>query len=320
MRERHVAELIEAALRRSGWVRGVRRAEAVLAWPRVVGPEVAGFATAVAFQQGTLVVEVADAETAMHLGLQRQRILEAYRKRMPETPLRDLRFRVGRVAPPAPSVPPPPSEPDPAEASALAQFGLALPDDLAPGAIAAGRALAILRARRRAAGWRPCVVCGCLAEPAAAAGMAADAAAVEPAAAARSGGGEPPATRCGTCRRQATMPKVRDAAERLLVAPGTATPALTDDERRVAYWLAEARARALIADLLPRALADPDVRGALEVAVRCAVALRRGVDLDAVAAIDDVEPARDGVDPRALRILGGNRRRDGARRRPPEVP
>ena len=315
MRERHVASWIDAALRRGGWVRGVRRAEAVLAWPRIVGPDVARFATAVAFQNGTLIVEVTDAETAMHLGLQRHRILEAYRSRLAEPAVRDLRFRVGRVA--QPEAPPPPPEPpaDPTELRRLEQAALGLPDDLVAAAAATGRALATLRARRRAAGWRPCDVCGSLTEPA-------------PEPDVRTAGGGPrdaagTPLRCATCRRQATLPKVVDAAERLSVAPGAPTPALTDDERRVALWLARGRVRAMIQDLLPRALADGSVLGALEAAVRCAVALHRSTVPTAsgdpprvveLTDLDDVDAERDGVDPRALRALGR------LRRRPPEVP
>jgi len=305
MRERHVTHWLEAAMRRGGWVRGVRRAEAVLAWPRIVGADVARFATAVAFQGGTLVVEVADAETAMHLGLQRHRILEAYRRRLPEPSVRDLRFRVGRVAP-VEAPPPPPAPPvDAEEARRLERAALGLPDELVPAAAATGRALATLRARRRAAGWLPCGICGSLTEPDPAAGRAA---------------GEPP--RCATCRRQATLPKVVDAAAKLAVAPHAPTPALTEEERAVALWLAHGRVRALMQDLLPRALADPAQLGALEAAVRCAVALNRAAAPGRGAApagteaidLDDVDPDRDGVDPRALRALGR------LRRRAPEVP
>lgn len=295
MRERHVRDVIDVVLRRSGWVRGVRRAEAVLSWPRVVGVDVARFATAVAFQNGTLIVEVPDAETAMHLGFQRQHILDAYRARLGNETVRDVRFRVGRMptsaAPPPADAPPPP---DPAELALLAHAWAELPDDLAAAAGAAGRSLASLRARRRALGWRPCDICGCLTDP------------VGPPSAPVGGRPGPAAQplRCGTCRRQAELPKVRDAAERLALAPGEATPALTDDERLVARRLAEARAHARITDLLPRALAEPRLASALDVAVRCAVALHRGVDLAEVPDLDDIDAARDGVDQRALRALG----------------
>jgi hypothetical protein len=301
MRERHVRDVIDVVLRRSGWVRGVRRAEAVLAWPRVVGHEVARFATAVAFQNGSLVVEVPDGETAMHLGLQRQHILDAYRARLGNETVREVRFRVGRMPVPAPPSPAPPPEPDPDEVAAITRTLAPLSGDLAAAADAAARALSVLRARRRAAGWRPCSICGTLTEP------------DDPAARPLPGPTDA-AHRCGTCRRQAELPKVRTAAERLAAAPGTPTPALTEDEREVARALAEARAHARIADLLPRALAEPRLAADLDVAVRCAVALHRGVDLAAVPDLDGVDPARDGVDTRALRALGR------IRPRPPEVP
>jgi len=308
MRERHVRDVIDVVLRRSGWVRGVRRAEAVLAWPRIVGREVARFATAVAFQSGTLVVEVPDAETAMHLGFQRQHLLDAYRARLGGEVVREVRFRVGRMpdAPPAlePVVPPP----DPVDLANLTPAWSALPDDVAVAAGAAGRALATLRARRRAAGWRPCDVCGCLTDPTPTGAVA------QPNEAPRQPLAQPPApvaapTRCATCRRQAELPKVQGAAGRLALEPGAATPALTDDERLVAVRLAEAIAHARIADVLPRALADPRLAAALDLAVRRAVALHRGVALEEVGDLDDVDPLRDGVDTRALRALGRVRRR-----------
>jgi hypothetical protein len=185
---------------------------------------------------------------------------------------------------------------------------------LAAAAGAAGRSLATLRARRRAAGWRPCDVCGCLTDP-----TPGDPAAPpsgpgpRPPRAAPTGPAAAPA-RCATCRRQAELPKVRGAADRLALEPGAPTPALTDDERLVAMRLAEAVAHARIADVLPRALADPRLAAALDLAVRRAVALHRGVALAEVGDLDDVDPQRDGVDTRALRALGR------VRRRAPEAP
>jgi hypothetical protein len=307
MARQHVRDLVGEALRRGGLKRGVRRAEAVLRWPEVVGPDVARFARAVALQQGTLVVEVADTETAMHLGLQRQRLLDAYRARFGGGEVRDLRFRVGggppaevpRAAPPAVAV-------DPAEVAALATGLEALPDALTAPAGAAGLALATGRARRRAAGWRPCPICGALTDP--------EVRAVAPppfvALVAEAG-----PRLCPACARQATAPKVGDAAARLLVAPGAATPALTDDERRVARALALARAARALRALLPHALADPSARAPLERLVRCTVALRRDVDLRDVPDVATLDVGDAGVDPRALRALGRL-----PARVPPEVP
>ncbi len=234
MAERHVRDLLGEALRRGGWVRSMRRADAVLRWPEVVGRDVARFARAVALQSGTLVVEVADAETAMHLGLQRQRILDAYRTRFGDADVRDLRFRVGGgPGTTDPDVRPAAAvAPDPDEVADLTAGLGALPEGLVAPADAAGRALATGRARRRAAGWRPCPICGALADPEVRSDAPPPFAALVPAAGRHL---------CAACARHATAPKVVDAATRLLVAPGAATPALTDDERAVARALATGR-------------------------------------------------------------------------------
>lgn len=289
MAERHITDFLPRVLQRNGMVRGVRRADAVLAWPRIVGPEVARFAQAVAFNQGTLVVDVSDAETAMHLGFQRSRILAVYHERFPDHPVRDLRFRVGRPLPPAPAPPPIEFPSDPAEVRALEQAALSVSDALAPLVLKLGRALAQLRARRRARGWQACEVCGALTEPVVAAETP-----PHPA--------KPP--RCDTCARQLTLPKVIDGAARLSVDPGRDTPALTAEEQLVARWLARARLRAHIRELMPAALADPNTREALEHATRCAIALAQGGGDPRVINLDTINPTHAGIDPRVLRILG----------------
>jgi hypothetical protein len=293
MAERHVTDFLQRVLQRHGMVRGVRRADAVLAWPKIVGPEVARFATAVAFAQGTLVVEVSDAETAMHLGLQRSRILAVYRERYPDHPVRDLRFRVGRPRPPeaprAGEAPPPEPDLDPSELSALEVAAMAGGETMAPTAVRLARALAGWRARRRAEGWLACEVCSALTPPPTGGGRA-------PA--------PPPPIRCDTCARQMTLPKVLDAAARLSVDPGRETPALTSEERSVARWLARGRLAAHLRELMPAALANPGAREALEHAARCAIALATGGGDPNAIDLDTIDPARAGIDPRVLRILG----------------
>jgi len=300
MREVPLGELVKEVFRRGGFVRGVRRAEAVLRWPEVVGGDVARFATAVALNGGVLVVEVADTETAMHLGLQRQHVLDAYRERVGANVVRDVRFRVGR-SPSVDETPVPASAtPDPSEVAALAHGLESLPDALFGSAAAAGRTLAKQRAQRRAAGWRPCPICGTLAEPASAVPATPppwfEGVGVEARAAGRT-------TLCHACARHVAAPKVATASARLLVAPDAPTPALTEDERRVARVLALARARRAVRELLPQTLADPTARAPLAQLVRCTVALRREVSLADVD-LGDVDPDRDGVDARALRALG----------------
>lgn len=280
-RGRDLRELLHEAFRRSGLVRGVQRAQAVVAWRTVAGAEVARFTSAAALQQGTLVVDVPDPETALHLGLQRHHLLRAYAERLGPDVVRDIRFRVGRPAPdeetPAESASG--ASADPRALAALARDLQDLPEACAGPALKAGAALLTLQARRRAAGWLPCHVCGVLHEPT-----------------------PPRAGRlhwCPTCLRHADLPKVVRAAERLASEPGTDTPALSEDERRVARVLACELAEQRMLALLPSALADPSVRHTLERAARVSAALHADVALDDV----DDEHLRV-VDARVLRALG----------------
>ena len=74
----NVADLLAEAFKRGGLRRGVKRAEAVLLWPQVVGAALAKFTEAKSLQDGVLYVEVADSETAMHLSFQRAKFVNVY--------------------------------------------------------------------------------------------------------------------------------------------------------------------------------------------------------------------------------------------------
>jgi len=283
---RDLRELLNEAFRRSGLVRGVQRAAAVVAWHTIVGPDVARFAHAAALQQGTLVVDVPDPETALHLGLQRHHLLRAYARQLGPDVVRDIRFRVGRPADDEPAAPPPPpaAQADPRAVAALARALHDVPESVSAPALQAGAALLTLQARRQAAGWRPCAVCGVLCEPP-----------PERDATAPTG----PALRCATCRRQAALPKVRRAAEALILDPDSVTPALSDDERRVARALACDGAAERALACLPYALADPGQLPTLERLARAQAALAADI---ASADVDD--DALHVVDARVLRALG----------------
>lgn len=302
-RERALRDLLHDAFRRSGLVRGVQRAEAVIAWRRVAGPEVARFTSAAALQHGTLVVDVPDPETALHLGLQRHHLLRAYAEQLGPDVVREIRFRVGRPAPPeAQDAAAPAHVPaDPRALAALARELQAVPDDVAGPALQAGAALLGLQARRRAAGWRPCPVCGVLCEPA-------------PERPSRAGSSTPHDDRswCPVCARHAAQPKVLRQAERLAAAPDLATPVLSDDERAVARRLAHDLAAERVLAALPHVLADPSRRPALEHLARVQAALAADVPL---AAVHDDHLAV--VDARVLRALG---RWTATRPDPPKEP
>jgi predicted nucleic acid-binding Zn ribbon protein len=275
MAERHVGEVIGEFFRRGGMLRAVRRAEAVVAWPRIVGPELARFAQARALKDGVLFVDVPDSETAMHLSLQRARILEAYERWLGRREVRDVRFAAGRPAPPdrAPR-PPELPEPDPAEWRALsaALAPLDLPPSVAGPALEAARAMLRHRRRAREAGWTPCPHCGALtADPGP----------------------------CPACGRLREAPRVRRMARRLTVDPEALLPDASDDERTVARALAVERLDERVAELLPQVLASPELRPQLERAARIRIAL---AEERALATIDDADLER--YDARVARVLG----------------
>lgn len=316
MPERHVTEILEEVFRRAGMKRGLKRAEAVLLWPRVVGAEVARFAAARALRDGVLYVDVSDAETAMHLGLQRRRFLAVYHDTYRALEVKDIRFQVGAPPPggalPGGGLPPagaagttprgyiahprgagaPDASADGAAAPrtaadpvALAELvreldAMHLPEDVAATALRAGRSFLALRARQRAEGWLPCPACGALHDGA----VRPDTPREETLRKAGRWGQEQRLDRelCAACRRASREPRVRAAAQRLATHPGVATPDLADEERAVAERLASDDLDRAIAELLPLALGDPDAHEHLVHAARCRAAMAAGKSLDAV--------------------------------------
>lgn len=272
----HVADVLAEIFRRGGMKRAVRRAEAVLLWPQAVGPELARFSEAKTLRDGTLIVEVSDSETAMHLTLQRERFLRSYRDRLGVRELREIRFVVGRPAQPPPrrAPSPPEVEPDPAEVAQLSRSiaALDLSDELAATALETGKALLAQRARRAARGWRPCPVCDAL---------------------------TPTGELCETCERYRSEPRVLAAAARMVMDPAAPTTDLGDDERTIARMLARDSIDAMLLELLPQVLADPSLRDQLE-----QVALRSlALTLDKAPA-DVTEDDFHHLDPRVVRALG----------------
>lgn len=274
----HVSEVLAEIFRRGGMKRAVKRAEAVLLWPQVVGSEVARFTAARTLQDGILYVEVSDSETSMHLTMQRQRFLDVYRGRFGVKEVREIRFRTGRPSPPAEPAPPPSPKVDPRDLSRLARAlgELDLPDTLAGPTMQAAKAMLNDRARKRALGWRPCRHCGTLST--------------------RGDDGE---FVCISCRRYESAATVRSAARRLAVNPTDETPLLGEEERAVAIHLACRYLDDILLELLPQVLADPKYRIQLESAARCRLALKLGKP---PSAIDDDDYSR--LDPRILRALG----------------
>lgn len=249
---RDVSDLLAEVFKKSSLKRGVKRAEAVLLWPQVVGAKVAKFAEAKSLQDGVLFVEVPDSETAMHLSFQRQKFVHVYGAKFGVRDVKDVRFRTGRrplleeSAPPKVTV-----HPDPKALAELARTvsRAELSDDLSRSAMQAAKAMLSWRAAREAEGWLPCTVCGVLSPNE------------------KNGRGL-----CTTCIRYAEFPKVRSASRTLAVAPATATPLLSDEERAVAVYGAKAYLSEKLQELLPQVLADPALKPQLEFVARCYLA------------------------------------------------
>lgn len=301
MAERHVSELLAEVFRRAGMKRNLKRAEAVLLWPRVVGRDVARFSTARALQGGILYVDVSDSETAMHLSLQRTRFLGEYRERYGLTGVRDIRFQVGRVGGgegDEGASEPPPQQVAPQELARLARDleGLGLPDDMAQLALQTGRRFLALQQARRAKGWLPCPTCGALHD-----GTVRPLTPREEALAEAGRVDEElrlARELCAACSRYAAEGRVRSAARLLKVEPGADTPGLSEEERNVAAHVAKRQLDLALLELMPAAALDTGLLPQLAQAARCRVALESGRAPDQVSD-DDL----DAFDPRLTKLL-----------------
>ncbi len=155
---RGLGELMGATLGTARIAKGVGRARAILAWPGVVGPDIARITRPRTQQGSVLFVDVRDSAAAHHLSMQRHHFLKAMNALLPDAPLSDIRFSVGSVREPvmAPAPAPLPA-PDRARARELVQE---VSEDLRPAALRAAEAITRSRRWREEQGWRPCPVCG----------------------------------------------------------------------------------------------------------------------------------------------------------------
>jgi hypothetical protein len=278
---------------RAGMKRRLKRAEAVLLWPQVVG-SVARFSTAKRLQDGVLIVEVQDSETAMHLTHQRHRFIDAYHTRFGVSELKDIHFRVGRALPAASaatssSSPEDLPAPDPKALAELAKNinTLELPEALAASALQAAKAMLRLQAARRAQGQPSCPTCGIvIGVPAISEGSPTQTI-------------QDSSKLCRTCTRYSTLIGVQRASQMLAVNPDQHTPNLSEDERAVAVYLAMHHLEARIDELLPFVLAEPQHKVVLEAAVRCYLAHRLRKSLSTVTE-DDFRV----LEPQLQRLLG----------------
>jgi len=283
----HVGDALSQFFQRAGMKRSLKRAEAVLLWPRVAGPEVARFSSARSVQGGVLYVDVDDSETAMHLSLQRRRFLAVYHDTYRATDVKEIRFQAGRAArrgadaehaasfgaDAGPDVEAP--APEPRELTRLArELGeLDLSEDVSALLLNAGRSLLSLRAKQRAAGYAECPTCGAL-HP----GPLEEPTPREEALVGRDASGYelPDRELCAACRRYAHQPSVKSAALRLRLDPTESTPLLSDAERAVAVRLAHAALDGDLQQAFVEALGSSAARPRLAALARIKAALASG--------------------------------------------
>jgi hypothetical protein len=273
MKPNRVSDLISEVISKSGIKRGMRRAEAVILWPHVVGPEVSKFSQAKSLQDGILYVEVPDSETSMHLMIQRQKFLDIYRSKFKVLEIQDIRFRVGRpkVVEDNRKTKAIPIHVDPRALAQLTKPLSDLPETIAQPTMQTARSLLAYRERKLAEGWQACTLCGAISEN----------------------------SLCEACTRYKEEPKVIKSAETLMQNPSHITPFLSDEERTVAIDLAKEKLKDKMAELLPFVLSDPRYKPELEQCSRIYVALQKGKALSNISDED-----LDILDGKVARALG----------------
>ncbi len=91
-----LGEILSRLFTARGWGRRQDRLHLERAWAEVVGAEHAAHTRPAALRRGVLEVTVDNAVLLQELAhFHKRRLLEQLRRRLPDTPLTDLRFRAG---------------------------------------------------------------------------------------------------------------------------------------------------------------------------------------------------------------------------------
>jgi predicted nucleic acid-binding Zn ribbon protein len=93
-----LGEILGRLFTARGWGRRQGRLHLERAWADVAGPEIAAHTRLGSLRRGVLEVQVGNAVLLQELShFHKRRLLEQLRRRLPEQPLTDLRFRAGVV-------------------------------------------------------------------------------------------------------------------------------------------------------------------------------------------------------------------------------
>jgi predicted nucleic acid-binding Zn ribbon protein len=94
----NLGEILSRLFTARGWGRRQGRLHLEKAWAEVAGAEFTAQTRVGALRRGVLEIEVGSAVLLQELNsFHKRRLLEALRRRLPDTPLTDLRFRAGVV-------------------------------------------------------------------------------------------------------------------------------------------------------------------------------------------------------------------------------
>lgn len=89
---RSVGDILREAIEQSDLEEGLAERRAAAAWPRVVGPVVAGRTSAAGVRRGVLSVRVGSAPLRQELSMNRSRLTAAINAAVGRDVLRDIRF------------------------------------------------------------------------------------------------------------------------------------------------------------------------------------------------------------------------------------
>ncbi|MBP6874678.1 MAG: DUF721 domain-containing protein [Candidatus Eisenbacteria bacterium] len=87
----HIGDALREFLKAAHLDQRIADCQPVIAWERIVGPEVAAHARAIRLQRGILWVEVSGSSWMQHIGFLKPRILEALKREFPDARIKDLR-------------------------------------------------------------------------------------------------------------------------------------------------------------------------------------------------------------------------------------
>ena len=102
-RQRHIpaprraSEVVSDLLARRGYAQEQASDELAVSWQQAVGGAVASQSRVGRLRRGVLEVYVASSTLVQELSLRKRQVMRELRKNVPESKVRDLRFRVGSI-------------------------------------------------------------------------------------------------------------------------------------------------------------------------------------------------------------------------------